>query len=212
MGRPPRHDVDRLLDAAAELLAGGGPAAVTMSGVAKAAGAPSGSVYHRFPDRPALLAALWSRALRGFHDELFAALSLGEPQEAIRRSARASLEWARRNPREARVLLAGAKELDEQNWSEQARRDTARADTALHDALSALIEKSGDTAPDAADRALLAVVDLPYAIIKRYLSVGRQIPDHAPELAEQAAAALFALRRSRTTNTRSVHHSHETAQ
>ncbi|APE34670.1 hypothetical protein BOX37_12700 [Nocardia mangyaensis] len=196
MGRPPKHDVDRLLDAAAELLAGGGPAAVTMSGVAKAAGAPSGSVYHRFPDRPALLAALWTRALRGFHEDLFAALSLEDPQEAIRRSARASLDWARRNPREARVLLAGARELDEQNWSEQARADTARANAALHAALSALIANTGDTAPDAADRALLAVVDLPYAMIRRYLSVGRQIPDHAPELAEQAAAALFAMRPS----------------
>ncbi|GGL10936.1 hypothetical protein GCM10011588_26810 [Nocardia jinanensis] len=167
-------------------------------------------MYHRFPDRPALLAALWSRAIQSFHDELFAALSLGEPQEAIRRSARASLEWARRNPSEARVLLTGARELDEQNWSEQARTDIARADTALHEALSALIENSDDTAPDAADRALLAVVDLPYAMIKRYLSVGRPIPDHAPELAEQAAAALFAMRRSRTTNTRSTHHGHET--
>lgn len=71
-----------------------------------------------------------------------------------------------------------------------------RADAALHDALSALIESGDDTAPDAADRALLAVVDLPYAMIKRYLSVGRQIPDHAPEFAEQAAAALFAMRYS----------------
>ncbi|MFC4376149.1 TetR/AcrR family transcriptional regulator [Nocardia halotolerans] len=192
MGRPPRHDADRLLDAAAELLADGGPAAVTMSGVARAAGAPSGSVYHRFPDRPALLAALWSRALRGFHEELFAALSLAEPQEAIRRSARASLEWARRHPREAHVLLAGARELDEQNWSEQARTETARANAALHDALAALTEQADD---DAADRALLAVVDLPYAMIKRYLRTGQQIPDHAPDLAEQAAAALFAMSR-----------------
>ena len=212
MGRSPRYDADQLLDAAAELLAEGGPAAVTMSGVAKAVGAPSGSVYHRFPDRPALLAALWSRALRNFHDELFPALSLGETQEAIRRSARVSLEWARRNPSEARVLLTGAKELDEQNWSKQARTDTARADTALHDALSALIENSDDTAPDVADRALLAVVDLPYAMIKRYLSVGRQIPEHAPDLAEQAAAALFAMRRSRTADTRSTHHGDETTE
>ncbi|MGW1738371.1 TetR/AcrR family transcriptional regulator [Nocardia sp. NPDC001965] len=211
MGRAPKHNADRLLDAAAELLAGGGPTAVTMSGVAKAAGAPSGSVYHRFPDRPALLAALWSRALRGFHDELFAALSLGEPHEAIRRGARATLEWARRNPREAHVLLAGAQELDEQNWSEQARRDTARDNTALHDALSALIEKSDDSAPDAADRVLLAVVDLPYAMIKRYLSVGRQIPEYAPELAERAAATLFAMRPSGKTGTRSVSDGHESA-
>lgn len=195
MGRPPRHDADRLLDAAADLLAEGGPAAVTMSGVAKAAGAPSGSVYHRFPDRPALLAALWARALRGFHAELFAALNHPDPHEAIGSGARASLEWARRNPHEARVLLAGARELDEQNWSERARADTARTNAALHDALSALIGSGDDTAPDTADRVLLAVVDLPYALIRRYLNAGEQIPDHAADLAEQAATALFAMRR-----------------
>lgn len=196
MGRPPRHDADRLLDAAAELLAGGGTAAVTMSGVAKAAGAPSGSVYHRFPDRPALLAALWLRALRGFHDELLTALSPGEPREAIRRSAHTSLDWARRNPLDARVLLVGARELDEQNWSEEARTETARANAALLDALNVVIDEGGDTAPDAADRALLAVVDLPYAMIKRYLSAGQSIPEYAPGLAERAAVALFAAKGS----------------
>lgn len=194
MGRSPRHDADRLLDAAAELLAGGGPAAVTMSGVARTAGAPSGSVYHRFPDRPALLAALWTRALRRFHNELLAVLSQGEPQESIRRSARTSLEWARRNPRDAYILLTGAKELDERNWSEQARADTSQVNAALRDALTDLVESTGDTAPDGADRVLLAVVDLPYAMIKRYLSTGQQIPDHAADLAEQAAAALFGMR------------------
>lgn len=194
MGRSPRHDADRLLDAAAELLAGGGPAAVTMSGVARTAGAPSGSVYHRFPDRPALLAALWTRALQRFHNELLAVLSPGEPQESIRRSARTSIEWARRNPRDAHILLTGAKELDERNWSEQARADTSQTNAALRDALTDLVETTGDTTPDAADRILLAVVDLPYAMIKRYLSTGRQIPDHAADLAEQAAAALFGMR------------------
>ncbi|WP_327151151.1 TetR/AcrR family transcriptional regulator [Nocardia sp. NBC_01329] len=166
------------------------------SGVAKAVGAPSGSVYHRFPDRTALLAALWARALRGFHDDLLPVLSLEEPQEAIRLGARTSLEWARRNPREACVLLTGAKELDENKWNEQARVDMARADAALYAALTTLIENVDDPAPDAADRVLLAVVDLPHAMVKRYLSAGRQIPDHAADLAERAAAALFDMRQS----------------
>ncbi|WP_280399504.1 TetR/AcrR family transcriptional regulator [Nocardia carnea] len=197
MGRPPRYDADRLLDAAADLLASGGPAAVTMSGVAKAAGAPSGSVYHRFPDRPALLAALWGRALRRFHGELLAALSRGEPREAIVHGARVSLEWARRHPRDARVLLAGARELDERSWSEPARAATARANAALHNRLAALIEGCAETSPDAADRIFLAVIDLPYAMIRRYLGAGREIPAHAADLAEQAAAALFTMRRTR---------------
>ncbi|WP_431953030.1 TetR/AcrR family transcriptional regulator [Nocardia lijiangensis] len=191
MGRPPKHDADRLLDAAAELLAEGGPAAVTMSAVAKAVGAPSGSVYHRFPDRPALLAALWSRTLRHFHDELLAVLTIENPEEAIRRSARATLDWARRNPREAAVLLAGARELGERDWSRQAHKDTALLDAAIQDALTELIARTGDTGAAATDRVLLAVVDLPYALVRRYLRAGQQIPRHAADLAEQAAAALL---------------------
>ncbi|MFI2475690.1 TetR/AcrR family transcriptional regulator [Nocardia xishanensis] len=191
MGRPPKHDADRLLDAAAELLAAGGPAAVTMSAVAKAVGAPSGSVYHRFPDRPALLAALWSRALRRFHEELLAVFTIERPEEAIRRGARATLDWARRNPRDAAVLLAGARELGERDWSRQAREDTARANAAIQDALTELIARTGDTDPQATDRVLLAAVDLPYALVRRYLRAGQQIPPHAADLAEQAAAALI---------------------
>ncbi|TQM31154.1 TetR/AcrR family transcriptional regulator [Nocardia bhagyanarayanae] len=191
MGRPPKHDADRLLDAAAELLAAGGPAAVTMSAVAKAVGAPSGSVYHRFPDRPALLAALWNRTLSRFRDELLAVLTLEPPEEAIRRGARATLDWARQSPREAAVLLAGARELGERDWSEAARADTARANAAIQDALTELIARTGDAGARATDRVLLAVVDLPYALVRRYLRGGQEIPAHAADLAEQAAAALL---------------------
>lgn len=72
--RPPRFDAPALLDAALKLAATGGPAAVTMAAVAKSAGAPSGSVYHRFPDRPALLSALWLRTLGGFQRGFLAEL------------------------------------------------------------------------------------------------------------------------------------------
>ena len=58
MPRPARFTLDELLDAAAALLAADGPAAVTMSAVARAAHAPSGSMYHRFPTRAALCGEL----------------------------------------------------------------------------------------------------------------------------------------------------------
>ncbi|WCD85969.1 hypothetical protein KPP03845_102310 [Streptomyces xanthophaeus] len=50
------------------LAAGGGPDAVTMSAVAQAVGAPSGSVYHRFAGRPALLAEVWLRTVEAFQE------------------------------------------------------------------------------------------------------------------------------------------------
>jgi len=66
MPRPARYTVDELLDAAAALLTDGGPTAVTMSAVARAVGAPSGSMYHRFPTRAALCGGLWIRTEERF--------------------------------------------------------------------------------------------------------------------------------------------------
>ena len=75
MPRPARFTLDELLDAAAALLAADGPSAVTMSAVARAAHAPSGSMYHRFPTRAALCGELWIRTERRFHAGLGAALA-----------------------------------------------------------------------------------------------------------------------------------------
>ncbi|MCG7527704.1 TetR/AcrR family transcriptional regulator, partial [Streptomyces sp. OfavH-34-F] len=74
MARPPRFSTEQLLDAAVPLAAASGPAGVTMSAVAQATGAPSGSVYHRFPGRDALLAEVWLRTVERFQDGWFAAV------------------------------------------------------------------------------------------------------------------------------------------
>jgi AcrR family transcriptional regulator len=54
---------DRMLDATLELLGEGGLQAVTVAGVARAAGTSNGSLYHRFRDRTGLLLAAQDRAL-----------------------------------------------------------------------------------------------------------------------------------------------------
>ena len=45
-----------------------GPASVTIASVSAASGAPSGSLYHRFPNRPALQAALMRNLLASFYE------------------------------------------------------------------------------------------------------------------------------------------------
>lgn len=99
MARPPRFDTDQLLDAAVALAAAGGPAAVTMSAVAQAVGAPSGSVYHRFAGRPALLAEVWLRTVERFQRGYLAVLD-GEPDphRAARAGSRYVVAWSRENP------------------------------------------------------------------------------------------------------------------
>lgn len=191
MGRPPKHDREHLLDAAAALVAAGGPAAVTMSAVAKSVGAPSGSVYHRFPDRPALLAALWLRTLDRFQDGVLAAIALDPPEQAVRQAARYAVDWARDHPDEAAVLLAGARELGRSEWTESARESMDGSNAAVQTAIDDLLRRLGEQGAPATDRIMLAIVELPTALIRRYLRAGQPIPPHATELADQAAAALL---------------------
>lgn len=92
------HTADSLLDVAADLTAAEGAAAVTMSAVAASAGAPSGSVYYRFPDRAMLLASLWLRTVERFQSGFSAALRTEPPQQAAVNAAHHVIEWSRNNP------------------------------------------------------------------------------------------------------------------
>lgn len=74
-GRPPAERADaarnreKILDAAAGLLAARGPDAVTMNGVAQAAGIGVGTVYRRFGEVAHLLGALLDERERQFQAE-----------------------------------------------------------------------------------------------------------------------------------------------
>ena len=62
MGRPARVLPTDLIQAASRIAARLGPARTSIAAIAKEAGAPVGSVYHRYPSRGALLAEVWIAA------------------------------------------------------------------------------------------------------------------------------------------------------
>lgn len=182
MARPSRHDRPVLLDAALELAVEGGPAAVTMAAVARTAGAPSGSVYHRFPSRSALLTALWDQAVTDFQREFTAAAtgSPGDPLRAAATAARTVVQWCASHPRQARVLLHGP-----------AAFDATPSAAGPVDALRQLADRLGAHSPAARERVTVALVDIPYALVRRYLTADGTLPAHAVEVAEQCALALL---------------------
>ena len=55
---------DALLDAAREVILERGPRSATIALIAARAGAPTGSIYHRFASIDELLARTWLRAVR----------------------------------------------------------------------------------------------------------------------------------------------------
>ncbi|MFC4908453.1 TetR/AcrR family transcriptional regulator [Actinomadura gamaensis] len=192
MVRPSRHDPSVLVDAAVRLAAAEGPAAVTMAAVAKASGAPNGSVYHRFPNRAALLSELWIRTVERFQDGYLAALaSHPDPARAGAAAARHVVSWSRANPEQAAVLLHGAEALGRKEWpAAQAARADAGTERARA-ALASLAKRLDASTPVDVDRVTLAVVDLPLALVRRHLRAGAPLPAHAEDLAEECAADLL---------------------
>lgn len=120
MGRPAKRSADDFLDAAVALFARSGVRAVTLGAVADAVGAANGSVYHRFPDRPSLLAALWLRTSQRFEGAYRA--RLGEPTvESTIATAVWVVEWCLENLAEAQVLQAGMRAFAPDAWPAEAR-------------------------------------------------------------------------------------------
>jgi AcrR family transcriptional regulator len=184
MPRPALFTVDELLDAAAGLLAADGPSAVTMSAVARAAHAPSGSMYHRFSTRAALCGELWLRTEERFHAGVSAALSASEePQTRCVAAARFTVQWCRDRPVEAQVLLTGADALDAADWPDELTSRRKRLLRALRRTLAGM--------PADPDRVNAAVIDIPYAVVRRHLVTRQAIPASADAIVEQCARALI---------------------
>ena len=184
MPRPAIFALDELLDAAAVLLAAEGPAAVTMSAVARAAGAPSGSMYHRFPTRAALRGELWLRTEERFHAGFTAALSSSaDPQKRCVAAARFTVQWCRGDPVDAQVLLTGADALGAAEWPDELASRRKRLQRALRRSLA-------DVSVDP-DLVNAAVIDIPYAVVRRHLAAGRPIPASADAIVERCALALI---------------------
>jgi AcrR family transcriptional regulator len=184
MPRPARYSVDELLDAAAALLAAAGPAAVTMSAVARATGAPSGSMYHRFPTRAVLCGEMWIRTEERFQAGVTEALSTSDdPQERCVSGARYTVQWCRDHPAEAQVLLAGADAFGVADWPDALTARRRRLNRKLRRLLAGV-------AADA-DRVNAALIDIPYAVVRRHLLARRAIPASADAIVEDCARALI---------------------
>src|SRR5581483_2004496 len=108
---------DRLVAAAAELLDGGGPAAVTLRDVGRRAGVSHNAPYKHFASKQDLLAAVASRELDRQSRAMAAAKDRGRPVEAIRRLMHGYIRWARAYPQRFRLTFGpwsrGSEELAE---------------------------------------------------------------------------------------------------
>ena len=195
MAPPRKHSTDGILDAARTLALTEGPRAVTVAAIARASGAPAGTLYHRFGSRDGILRAAWLRALARFQERYLDAAREPDPLEAGVAMAVAVVAFARTSRDDAQLLLAIRPRdlLDagpDADFRERQAAINARIDDQLRRVTRALAGRADARALDAV---LRAVVDLPYGAVRRHTrseTMPRWVERDVADAARQLLAAL----------------------
>lgn len=175
MAPPRKHGTDVILDATRELVLAGGPRAASVAAIAKASGAPAGTLYHRFGNRDGVVTAAWLRALERFQARALAAGTdaddaAGDPADAAVAMAVAAIGFARELPQDARLLLTirPGDLLDAEpgpGFAQTLAAMNAPLVERVHELAERLFGSSDERAVDSVNR---AVADLPYAVVRRH--------------------------------------------
>ncbi len=192
MGRSPKFSVAEILDAGIDLIACSGPTALTISGIAHELGAPSGSIYHRFPSRDLLAAELWLRSVEAFQDACIPDAVFADPVQAIREIAANVLRWCREETDTAALLLLYRSsdffsgdwpdDLRTRNEAQMAR--VARLSIELCDRLEA-------TTPAQQRRVRFATVDNPASAARASLANRLPPPEMLDAIVDDAVVAVL---------------------
>ncbi len=191
------HSDDAILDAARDLLVRGGPNAATTGAISALSGAPTGSLYHRYGSRTRLFAEVWLRTVRRFQAGLLAAAADGAGIDRVLAAADWSVEFAVRHPEDARLLLQASKAqlLADAELPPETRQALADLNKPVADLLHQLAtDVFGTAAAQKVDLVTIAVVDVPYAIVRRHLQQGTSAETHRHLIARTVRALVESSR------------------
>lgn len=169
MAPPRKHETEVILDTTRALVLADGPRAASVAAIAKASGAPAGTLYHRFGNRNGILAAAWLRALERFQSGALAAAA-ELPLDAAVAMAVTVVSFAREYPEDARLLLTIRHRdlLDgEPDREFQHTIDAMNAPllARVNEFAQQLYGESDERTVEAVAR---AVADLPYGVVRRH--------------------------------------------
>lgn len=192
MARPSKFDADQILDTAALLLATDGADGLSVARVARHLGAPSGSVYHRFASRDALIGSLWLRAVERFQASAFEALNPDDPLESVRRTAGRILTWCRENPSDAHLLLLyRSGDLLSDGWPADLARRNRQQQRRITTTIDDLCRQLGAHSDADRQRVAFCVIDLPYAAARSALVQGKVPRPGLDAIVDDAVVAVM---------------------
>lgn len=191
MGQP-LFDRNDFLRAAREIVAARGPAAVTVGSVTERLQAPTGSFYHRFPSRDALLGELWLSTVSAFQDETERAIASGGWLGAALHTP----AWARTNLDEACfLLLYNRDDFLWSEWPERLKRGFAEQARRVEGWVRQLArEELGGTKKGDLRRASFVLIDVPLAAVRPHLRRRERPPTMVDELIRVTYEAVIGSR------------------
>lgn len=155
-------------------------------------GAPSGSIYHRFRSRDALVASLWLRAVERFQEGFVLALGNDDPITATRAAALFVLEWSRANIEDARILLLyRSSDFLVDGWPPEFGVRNRQQRARVAEAIGELCDRLGANSRPDRRRVTFAVVDLPYGAVRGGLAAGVPPTHDLDSIVDDAVVAVI---------------------
>ncbi len=193
MGRRPKHSAESIAAAAMSLVAEGGPSAATIGAIAKAIGAPTGSIYYRFGSRKELLAQLWLTVVEGYQSGVLQLLADGDGPEAGIEAAVFMPRWVREHPVEARLLLLHhRRDFVRGDWPDPVVDRAQKVRSSLGSAIvNYTTSLYGAASNEHLARVRFATLSVPYGAVRPFVQEGRPPPPLLDDLIRTSATAVL---------------------
>ncbi|GAA3692222.1 TetR/AcrR family transcriptional regulator [Zhihengliuella alba] len=182
---------DGILDAAArEALEHGTD--VKVGAVARRLGAPSGSIYHRFPSRDELLVQLWLRSVRRFHEHYLAAGGDPDPQRALLGMAVSVASFTREHQSDAAAMTLFRQSRLAETAPVSCRAEVEQVNVDVHRRLAELAEARYPRRTQRHETLVrMAAIEGPYGLVRPY--VRGSVPEWLDEVVEASSRGILAL-------------------
>ena len=172
MVRLAKYNEDSFIDSAIAIAAQCGVGAVSMASIALKAGAPIGSLYHRFDSRGMVLARAWLKVRADFQAEVSCHWQRGDTWRAVQ----ALLAWCRSKPVYARFMLQSEHAPDVGDLPPHMHAELEADQAALDAAFEACLRCLPLQQDDALHVLRFVLIGAPVAIVTPFLNQELPIP------------------------------------
>lgn len=177
-----------ILDAAERVIAAAGVDGASIAAIARACGAPNGSIYHRFASRQHLIGALWVRIASDYRATLSEAIQAAADDLATA-VVNHTFAWVAGNPSRAELLMRfRTEDFAPADWPEEVIVAVHATNHALASELADVAQRLGLNPLDV----IMALVDLPAAAARRSLLLrSPEATEHLRQRAIQLSHSLL---------------------